>query len=920
MKNKGFTLVELLVVIAIVGLVLIILIPTISNSVNERKQQAYEQLISIFESAAALYASNASDDIEYLINQNGEASISLADLVRLKYLKEELINPIDDSVIPDTKVIIIGKLDRAFGYCYEDRTDCENYFYSSTLANQIKNNLVTKNNSNYFVGSNPNNWVEFGQASETDTTPLMWRIVRSDNDGIRLIYEGLKNGTSQPTANGAVNILGSTTLKFNYADNKLVGSNIARLLSSWYNSILIKNSELYLQPHNWCISGIPNNNPTTTKIFLEKECSTWNDILSGTYQGTTSEATTYSLLKTSDYINASGNSSCTGSYQTSGNNNGNNCASSNYLYKSAYSWWTANANSTSKTTVWAVETTGALTSREMSSAAAVRPVINVRPTVIYNSGDGSLSSPYKIKAAIRSSVDKTAPVLTLTGSNPYYLTDIQTFTDPGATAIDYNDGDITSSIVKVSTVVNGVIGTYKVTYTSTDASGNSVTKTRIVYITSNSAPTLAFGTNGNTTYAKSRSTTVTVSDPDGVNASSLKYLWNTSTVEPSYGDFTTSFTNGGTISSPAGVSGGYYLWIYARDNLNNPVITRSNVFNLDNTPPTITINGNSTVSFTTGVYGSSYVDAGAIATDNRVPTDLTSSIVTVNSVNSSVFGTYTVTYNVSDSAGNAGTQVIRTVNVSTLGIEYLVVGGGGGGGWDAGGGGGGGGVLTGTYTASRTSYGVTVGPGGAGGPASIGGQASDGGSSAIFSITALGGAGAGNKGAAGRSGASGGGGGHSATYGGGSGTAGQGYAGGTGSSTGGGGGGGAGSAGTTSTGNGGNGGNGIASSITGTATYYGGGGGGGHYSNTGALGGTGGLGGGGNGGGYSTSGGAGAANTGGGGGAMGNATYTGGPYAGGSGVVIVRYYGSQKATGGTITSVGGYTIHTFTVSGTFTVN
>jgi hypothetical protein len=39
---------------------------------------------------------------------------------------------------------------------------------------------------------------------------------------------------------------------------------------------------------------------------------------------------------------------------------------------------------------------------------------------------------------------------------------------------------------------------------------------------------------------------------------------------------------------------------------------------------------------------------------------------------------------------------------------------------------------------------------------------------------------------------------------------------------------------------------------------------------------------------------------------------------GGSGVVIIRYLGSQRGTGGTVTSSGGYTIHTFTSSGTYT--
>jgi hypothetical protein len=40
--------------------------------------------------------------------------------------------------------------------------------------------------------------------------------------------------------------------------------------------------------------------------------------------------------------------------------------------------------------------------------------------------------------------------------------------------------------------------------------------------------------------------------------------------------------------------------------------------------------------------------------------------------------------------------------------------------------------------------------------------------------------------------------------------------------------------------------------------------------------------------------------------------------AGGSGIVIISYLGSQRGTGGTVTSSGGYTIHTFTSSSTYT--
>jgi hypothetical protein len=46
-------------------------------------------------------------------------------------------------------------------------------------------------------------------------------------------------------------------------------------------------------------------------------------------------------------------------------------------------------------------------------------------------------------------------------------------------------------------------------------------------------------------------------------------------------------------------------------------------------------------------------------------------------------------------------------------------------------------------------------------------------------------------------------------------------------------------------------------------------------------------------------------------------TYNG--QSGGSGIVIIRYAGSPRAIGGTVTQSGGYTIHTYTTSGTFTI-
>ena len=62
--------------------------------------------------------------------------------------------------------------------------------------------------------------------------------------------------------------------------------------------------------------------------------------------------------------------------------------------------------------------------------------------------------------------------------------------------------------------------------------------------------------------------------------------------------------------------------------------------------------------------------------------------------------------------------------------------------------------------------------------------------------------------------------------------------------------------------------------------------------------------------------GGGSINTGGGGGGTGAGNSPAGG-SGGSGIVVISYAGTQRATGGTVTSSGGYTIHTYTSIGSF---
>ena len=78
--------------------------------------------------------------------------------------------------------------------------------------------------------------------------------------------------------------------------------------------------------------------------------------------------------------------------------------------------------------------------------------------------------------------DSSAPVLTLKGSTSMTLTVGETFKDPGATAKDDKDGDLTSKISVSGTVNTAAAGEYKLVYKVTDSSGNSTTKTRTVTV------------------------------------------------------------------------------------------------------------------------------------------------------------------------------------------------------------------------------------------------------------------------------------------------------------------------------------------------------------------------------------------------------------------------------------------------------
>ena len=201
-----------------------------------------------------------------------------------------------------------------------------------------------------------------------------------------------------------------------------------------------------------------------------------------------------------------------------------------------------------------------------------------------------------------------------------------------------------------------------VTWTATDSYSNVSTATQNVVISDTIAPVINGGVALADVYA---AVTNTNGLADAYTAISL--------VAPNATDLF-----GTTVSSNAPAAGfllgsTVVIWTAADGNGNTSAASQ-NVIVQDKTAPVIRLNlptdpyqipvGIDTIEV---ALGAAYIDAGATVTDN-VDAAITN-LVGVGAVNTSAVGSYTITYNHSDAAGNAAAPVVRTVNVVDRSVD-----------------------------------------------------------------------------------------------------------------------------------------------------------------------------------------------------------------------------------------------------------
>lgn len=261
---------------------------------------------------------------------------------------------------------------------------------------------------------------------------------------------------------------------------------------------------------------------------------------------------------------------------------------------------------------------------------------------------GQLASPFSdqenVKAMLlKCSEAKNGPTVTIKGKKIDTLSAGSAYVDAGATALDTEDGDLTSSITKKGTVNNKVPGTYEILYSSTDASGNISTGKRVVVVIDDKAPEMSL-----------------------IGESPLQLAQGSAFVDPGVkaidnvdGDISSKAVVSGTVDNKT--LGTYNLGYEVTDAAgnSNAVIRTVNVYDpskpVDRMPPIIKLIGGSPTVIKMGTV---YEEPGVNATD-ETDGDVTAMINIEGEVDYNTPGKYEIIYTAVDKSGNKAEKRLR---------------------------------------------------------------------------------------------------------------------------------------------------------------------------------------------------------------------------------------------------------------------
>ena len=268
--------------------------------------------------------------------------------------------------------------------------------------------------------------------------------------------------------------------------------------------------------------------------------------------------------------------------------------------------------------------------------------------VTYTCRDAALNSATETRTVTVS--DETDPVITLNGANPLDIPVGSSYVSPGSACLDETDGDLIARITTDSSgVVTSASGEYLVFYTCTDDAGNTAAATRTVTVseidTTGPKPTIfsavVFPSN-----ADSADFSTNFGEPinvDTFNGGDITVVGGNVTLGP------THYSNNQIFHFTVTPAADGSLSIYIPFNVLNDTAGNPNrasetfTATFDRRPPVL-VTGQATMHL-----GETYINQGVTCTDGI---DKDPEILAIDTIDTSIPGTYNVAYSCTDDAGN----------------------------------------------------------------------------------------------------------------------------------------------------------------------------------------------------------------------------------------------------------------------------
>ena len=414
MKKNAFTLVELLAVIAILTIIMVISVPQLITSIKNKKTDALEKTKDLLISAARNYV------IDYELKV--PTSISIETLCKNDYLECPIKNPIDNSNLNGYVNVDDNKV-----YVYSDTRDyitIRDYIINlynneeTRIRDGLKKDNTPDQNIRYY-GSDPNNYVSFNNE--------LWRIIGVFGNNVKLVRSeklgSLSWDSSASSVNNGwgVNEWSQSALK-NYLNTMYYGGTSVTCYEDINNKTttcptnkLDNTAKSLIDYHTWN-TGAPNHNElynSTTQSydtveFYKAERGTVNGKIctSGTGCNDTvtrkTEWTGYiGLPYVTDWAYASSENDCNTKIDDSSTHK---CKNNNWMQYGLNMWYLSPvARPGYASHVWSVSGLGFSGSGAASYVDASRPLsafptIYLKFNILIESGKGTSSDPYILKA------------------------------------------------------------------------------------------------------------------------------------------------------------------------------------------------------------------------------------------------------------------------------------------------------------------------------------------------------------------------------------------------------------------------------------------------------------------------------------------------------------------------------------------